>query len=81
VVDEPPATIALNWNDPAAEQSGVPPDSISIDWNPLENSASDVNYLAERHCLAWDRHALQVNERVDGNIRRSEFVCRGPLLP
>jgi hypothetical protein len=40
-----------------------------------------VRYIAERHCLSWDEHARQVNERVDGDTRLSEFICRGPLLP
>lgn len=34
-----------------------PPDLITIEWDPSRNTESDVKYIAERHCLAWDEHA------------------------
>jgi hypothetical protein len=79
-LDEPPESIVLRWNGSLAEQSDGPPDSIAIRWVPSKNSASDVKYVAERHCLSWDMHAEQVREQSNGDTRTTEFICKGPLL-
>lgn len=83
VVSDPPDTIVQHWNPaPPGQQIAAagPPDSITIRWDPARDTASDMAYIAERHCLAWDEHAEQVKIEADGHRRISTFVCKGPLL-
>jgi hypothetical protein len=77
---DPPAAVVLRWDstsvpDPLRPQND-PPDAIMIRWAAAASETIDPAYLAERHCLAWDRRAEQVSEQVDGATRRAEFVCK-----
>jgi hypothetical protein len=76
----PPAMVVLRWNgaapDPLSPQND-PPDRILVRWTPAAHVG--VDELADRHCLAWDRHAEPVREEASGEARVVEFVCR-PLL-
>jgi hypothetical protein len=85
-VEEPPTAVDIRWNSDPAEPLPVPrannpPDLITIEWDPSRNTESDVKYIAERHCLAWDEHAQPVRDETRGALRATEFVCKGPLLP
>ena len=82
-VDTPPAAIVIRWDRAPAEPlplTNNPPDSITISWDPSQNSESDVKYIAERHCLAWDEHAEPARDEVKGTIHETEFICKRPLL-
>jgi hypothetical protein len=82
-IDDPPSAIVIRWERAPAEPlplTDSPPDSITIEWDPSRNSESDVKYVAERHCLAWDEHAEPVHDETRGTIHETEFVCKGPLL-
>ena len=77
---DPPAAVVLRWDstsvpDPLRPQND-PPDAIMIRWAAAASDTIDPAYLAERHCLAWDRRAEQVSEQVDGATRLAEFVCK-----
>jgi hypothetical protein len=81
-VDVPPEAIELSWarsSEPPLV-TNTPPDLITIRWTPPTNSADDVKYVAERHCLAWDMHAEPVQEEQEGEVRVTKFVCKGPLV-
>jgi hypothetical protein len=51
-----------------------------VRWTPAASDTIDPEYLAEQHCLAWDRRVEQVGEQVseqaDGETRLAEFVCK-----
>jgi hypothetical protein len=82
-VDEPPTAIVIRWDRAPAEPlpfTNSPPDSITINWDPSRNTESDVKYIAERHCLAWDEHAEAVRDETKGTAHATQFVCKGPLL-
>jgi hypothetical protein len=80
---DPPQEILLRWNgQPPGPPlpANTPPDSVTIRWDPARTTASDVDNIAEHHCLAWDEHAEQVRVEADGHRRLSTFVCKGPLM-
>jgi hypothetical protein len=81
-VSDPPEAIVLRWDRPPGPPllATGKPDSVTIRWDSTRNTVSDMTYIAERQCLAWDEHAEEVSEEVDGTQRRSTFVCKGPLL-
>jgi hypothetical protein len=80
-LSELPASIVLHWNESHPEpplRANPPPDRITIRWIPPPLDAIDVKYLAEDHCLAWDRHAEEVRHETDGAVHVAEFVCKHP---
>jgi hypothetical protein len=82
-VDNPPERVVLQWDGASSGPplpANRPPNSITVQWNPATSSLSDVRYVVEHHCLAWDMHAEEVREEQSGANRVATFVCKGPLV-
>jgi len=77
--DIPPAAVVLRWDQSAPDPlrpENDPPTAILVRWTPAAGDIVDPKYMAEQHCLAWDRRAEQVSEQISGETRLAEFVCK-----
>lgn len=84
---ESPLTIAYRWTPPGARPSPIQhplrnqaPDLLLIRWNPAEISGEDVDFVAERQCLAWNRRYRLVGEATSDGFRVARFACDLPLV-
>jgi len=77
--DEAPATVVLRWDRSSSEPPllvNQAPDVVTIGWIPSRAEAPDVKFRAERHCEAWNRHAVPVRQYVIGEQHFAEFACK-----
>jgi hypothetical protein len=78
---KPSTAIVLRWErSPSGPvlAANDPPDSVLVHWTPSAISRREVREMADRHCLAWNRYAEPVSERVDGETALTEFACTPP---
>jgi hypothetical protein len=82
--DLPPNAIVLSWDrerpDPLLGRD-TPADSVTVRWTNSLTTKDQVAALADRNCLAWDRHAEMAADNVEGQTHVTRFTCKKPAIP